>query len=42
MAMNSPAQIPFGYIVADITRLFRRVFDRRSAHLGLTRAQWRA
>ena len=32
----------FGYTVADITRLFRRVFDRRSAHLGLTRAQWRA
>lgn len=32
----------FGYTVADITRLFRRVFDRRAAHLGLTRAQWRA
>lgn len=32
----------FGYTVADITRLFRRVFDRRSAHLGLTRVQWRA
>jgi DNA-binding MarR family transcriptional regulator len=32
----------FGYTVADITRLFRRVFDRRSAHLDLTRAQWRA
>lgn len=32
----------FGYAVADLTRLFRRVFDRRSAHLGLTRAQWRA
>ena len=32
----------FGYTVADITRLFRRVFDRRSAQLGLTRAQWRA
>jgi len=32
----------FGYTVADITRLFRRVFDRRSAHLELTRAQWRA
>ena len=23
----------FGYTVADITRLFRRVFDRRAAHL---------
>jgi DNA-binding MarR family transcriptional regulator len=32
----------FGYTVADITRLFRRVFDRRAAHLELTRAQWRA
>ena len=32
----------FGYTVADITRLFRRVFDRRSSHLGLTRVQWRA
>jgi DNA-binding MarR family transcriptional regulator len=32
----------FGYTVADITRLFRRIFDRRSAHLELTRAQWRA
>ena len=32
----------FGYAVADLTRLFRRVFDRRSAQLGLTRAQWRA
>lgn len=32
----------FAYTVADITRLFRRVFDRRSAQLGLTRAQWLA
>ena len=32
----------FGYAIADLTRLFRRVFDRRSAQLGLTRAQWRA
>lgn len=42
MAMNSPDRSTFGYTVADITRLLRRVFDRRSAHLGLTRAQWRA
>src|SRR4249920_2710581 len=40
--MNTPDKSAFGYTVADITRLFRRVFDRRSAHLGLTRAQWRA
>lgn len=32
----------FGYAVTDITRLLRRVFDRRALHLGLTRAQWRA
>jgi DNA-binding MarR family transcriptional regulator len=32
----------FGYAIADTTRLLRRVFDRRAAHLGLTRGQWRA
>ena len=32
----------FGFAIADTTRLLRRVFDRRAAHLGLTRAQWRA
>lgn len=37
-----PDKSAFGYTVADITRLFRRVFDRRAAHLELTRAQWRA
>jgi len=42
MDMTSPDKSSFGYTVADITRLFRRVFDRRSAHLGLTRVQWRA
>jgi DNA-binding MarR family transcriptional regulator len=31
-----------GYLVADLARLFGRVFDRRVAHLDLTRAQWRA
>jgi len=31
-----------GYLVADLSRLFGRVFDRRVAHLDLTRAQWRA
>ena len=38
----APDKNDFGYVMADITRLLRRVFDRRSAHLGLTRAQWRA
>jgi MarR family transcriptional regulator for hemolysin len=35
-------RLAFGYAVTDVTRLLRRVFDRRSLHLGLTRAQWRA
>jgi DNA-binding MarR family transcriptional regulator len=42
MVSSSIDKSAFGYTVADITRLFRRVFDRRAAHLGLTRAQWRA
>jgi MarR family transcriptional regulator for hemolysin len=40
MAMKS-GDHTFGYTLADTTRLLRRVFDRRAAHLGLTRAQWR-
>jgi MarR family transcriptional regulator for hemolysin len=32
----------FGYLVHDVTRLMRKVFDRRAARFGLTRAQWRA
>ena len=41
--MKTPTQpIEFGYAVVDVARLLRRVFDRRSMHLGLTRAQWRA
>lgn len=31
-----------GYLIADLSRLFGRVFDRRAAPLGLTRVQWRA
>jgi len=42
MDMDNPVKSSFGYTVADITRLFRRVFDRRSSNLGLTRVQWRA
>jgi MarR family transcriptional regulator for hemolysin len=38
----NPEHTSFGYTLADMTRLLRRVFDRRAAHLGLTRAQWRA
>lgn len=32
----------FGYTIVDVQRLLRRVFDRRAAGLGLTRAQWMA
>lgn len=32
----------FGYVMHDVTRLFRKHFDRRAVPLGLTRAQWRA
>ncbi|WP_305806164.1 MarR family transcriptional regulator [Stenotrophomonas sp. YIM B06876] len=31
-----------GYLIADLSRLYGRIFDRRAAPLGLTRAQWRA
>ena len=41
--MKTPAgQSTIGYLIADLSRLFGRVFDRRAAHLGLTRVQWRA
>ena len=39
---NSKPYTTIGYLIADLSRLFGRVFDRRSAHLGLTRVQWRA
>jgi DNA-binding MarR family transcriptional regulator len=38
----APDKNDFGFVMADITRLLRRVFDRRAAHLELTRVQWRA
>lgn len=41
--MASPsARTEFGFTIVDVARLLRRVYDRRSMHLGLTRAQWRA
>jgi len=30
----------FGFLVSDVARLLRTVYDRRIRHLGLTRAQW--
>lgn len=32
----------FGFLLSDVTRLFRKHFDRRAVGVGLTRAQWRA
>src|SRR5438477_194086 len=29
-----------GYVISDVARLMRMVFDRRVRELGLTRAQW--
>ena len=40
--MTKPADIPFGYLLSDVTLLFRKHFDRRAVRFGLTRAQWRA
>ena len=31
-----------GYLITDVARLLRTVFDRRVRKLGLTRAQWMA
>ncbi len=30
----------FGYLVQDVARLMRTVYDRRVRSLGLTRSQW--
>ena len=36
------AQIdPVGYLIGDVSRMIRTVYDRRVEPLGLTRAQWR-
>ena len=32
----------FAYLIVDVTRLFRKHFDRRAVRFELTRAQWRA
>ena len=40
--MAKPEDISFGYLLNDVTLLFRKHFDRRAVKFGLTRAQWRA
>ncbi len=40
--MDASITSRLGFLIGDVTRLYRREFDRRVAHLGLTRVQWRA
>ncbi|MEO7052514.1 MAG: MarR family winged helix-turn-helix transcriptional regulator [Rhodanobacter sp.] len=40
--MAKTEDISFGYLLNDVTLLFRKHFDRRAVRFGLTRAQWRA
>ncbi|MCL4766188.1 MAG: MarR family transcriptional regulator [Hyphomicrobiaceae bacterium] len=40
--MPSDDEKYIGYLIADVARLLRTVFDRRVRRLGLTRAQWLA
>lgn len=40
--MDTSQTTRLGFLIGDVTRLYRREFDRRAAHLGLTRVQWRA
>ncbi len=40
--MDKSITSTLGFLIGDVTRLYRREFDRRAAHLGLTRVQWRA
>lgn len=40
--MTTTQDMSFGYLLHDVTLLFRKHFDRRATRFGLTRAQWRA
>ncbi len=40
--MVDTRDMSFGYLLNDVTLLFRKHFDRRATRFGLTRAQWRA
>jgi DNA-binding MarR family transcriptional regulator len=42
MNFTVPDKTQFGFTIAELQRLMRRVYDRRAAGLGLTRAQWLA
>lgn len=38
--MNPDDDEYIGYVISDMARLIRTVFDRRVRNIGLTRAQW--
>ena len=44
--MNTTAKtsdkMAFGFLINDVTRMLRKIFDRRAVRFELTRAQWRA
>lgn len=40
--MAKTEELSIGYLLSDVTLLFRKLFDRRAVAFGLTRAQWRA
>jgi DNA-binding MarR family transcriptional regulator len=40
--MAKTEDLSFGYLLNDVTLLFRKHFDRRAVKFGMTRAQWRA
>jgi len=42
MSPKRPPEREIGYLLADLSRLLRREFDRRVRDLGLTQSQWRA
>ena len=41
MGTRNNADTEIGFLLADISRLLRRDFDRRVRDLGMTQAQWR-
>lgn len=40
--IKNPDKTAFGFLINDVTRMLRKIFDRRAVRFELTRAQWRA
>lgn len=38
--MRKKTELTVGYLIHECARLYRRDFERRARHIGLTRAQW--